>query len=251
MVCARTRELLIILLRLANEPIRVLLSVLQPPSLVLASVLHPSASEVGGRVAFTGGDGSGVTGGGLAGEGDRDVRYTRGLGEIVGFPGTELDGEEDTFVIVCAEFERGRMDPALGMMSEAGRKGRAGADRALACESSPSEVSLVGRARCVLAVGDVEEDPSTELTDFELPWILVLEAETCLFLVGGIGNSILAGRRGLSDGEGPGSTVEGDFEVLLTLTRSSEAEAEGLRSFLAPSSFLPWCPNPKLRVLRT
>lgn len=144
-VCARAREPLVTLFRLARDPMCVLVSVDHPPSRVLASVLQPSASEECGNVALVGGDGNGVSGGGLAGDGDRDARYERSLDvESDDFPEREvgLDGDDGTFVTVWEEFDRGLLSPAFGMMSDAGRAGRAGAERVLACDSSPSDASL-------------------------------------------------------------------------------------------------------------
>lgn len=227
------------LFRLAREPIRVLLSVLHPLRLVLASVLQPSTSDACGTVAFAGGDGNGVIGGGLAGDGDREARYPRNLEGMTGLPVTGLDGVDGTLVTVCDEFDRGRLGPPLGIIKEAGRVGRTGADRVLACESSPSDVSLVTTARGVLAVGVVAGELPVELGSVWILCKLALAVERCLVLLedGGTGNSILDGSIGLREAVGLGSSLD-DFASLPMLTLSSVSVAEGLRSFFATSSFL-------------
>lgn len=144
MVVARARAAskLAALFLLAKDPMRVLLSVLQPPRRVLASVLQPSASEEIGKEALVGGDGSGVTGGGLAGLMVRETRFARRRMEPAACcEDAGLDGVDSSFTVLV-EFERGRF--SMGITSDIGRPGRTGTEREDEGDNSLSETSLVG-----------------------------------------------------------------------------------------------------------
>lgn len=238
-VWARTRETLCMLFRLASDPIRVLVSVLQPPSRVLASVLQPSASEPCGKVALVGGDGKGVAGGGLAGVDDCPDRIERSReGEADGFPvQLGLEGDDGTLT-VWDELDRGRA--AGGMIRDAGRMGRTGAERLLACVSSPSEASLVVALRYALATGAFAEcSKGSARGGTECP---VARGNTD-FEDGGSGNSIFSGNMGLSVGVRLRSSLDADAA---SRDLSFAGVAEFLRSRLEGSSFLELCPNPNL-----
>ena len=116
------------------------------------------------------------------------------------------------------------------MINDAGRAGRAGIERELACVSSPSDASLVGALRYDLATGVFAECSNASARGGP-GWAVV--RGNIDFDEGGRGNSIFAGSMGLSVGVRLGSSLDGASRAL-----SFAGAAELLCSLFDESSFL-------------